>query len=50
MQPNPPPPVAVLRARWKPPSADFVKINVDEAVFTNKDKSSIGVVIRIHEG
>lgn len=50
MQPIPPPLVAVPHARWKPPSADFVKINVDEVVFTDEDKSGIGVVIRNHEG
>ena len=50
MQPIPPPLVAVLRACWKPPSVDFVKINVDGAVFPNENKSGIGVVIRNHEG
>ena len=50
MQPIPPPPVAIPRACWKPPSADFIKINVDGAVFPDENKSSIGVVIRNHEG
>ena len=50
MQSIPLPPVVVPRARWKPPSADFVKINVDEVVFLDENKSGIGVVIRNHEG
>ena len=50
MQPIPPPLVAVLRPCWKPPLVDFVKINVDRAVFHDENKSGIGVVIRNHEG
>ena len=50
MQPIPPPPVAILHACWKPPSVDFVKINVDGAVFPDENKFGIGVVIRNHEG
>nr|POE45734.1 hypothetical protein CFP56_46506 [Quercus suber] len=43
VQPIPPQPVAVPHARWKPPLVDFVKVNVDEAVFADKDKS-IGIM------
>ena len=50
MQPIPPPLVAVLRACWKPPSVDFVKINVDGVVFSYENKFGIGVVICNHEG
>ena len=50
MQPIPLPPVVVPRARWKPPSADFVKINVDGVVFLDENKSGIGVVIHNHQG
>nr|POE46102.1 hypothetical protein CFP56_34160 [Quercus suber] len=45
VQPIPPQPVAVPRARWKPPSEDFVKVNVDGAVFADEDKSGIGLVV-----
>nr|POE46101.1 hypothetical protein CFP56_34159 [Quercus suber] len=50
VQPIPPQPVAVPRARWKPPSEDFVKVNVDGAVFADEDKSGIGIVICNHDG
>lgn len=50
MQPILPHLVVVLWACWKPPSKDFVKVNVDGAVFANEDKSGIGIVIRNHDG
>ena len=50
MQPIPSPPVVVPCARWKPPSADLVKININGVVFPDENKSGIGVVIRNHEG
>lgn len=50
MQPIPPQPIVVPRARWKPPSVDFVKVNVNRAVFADEDKSGIGIVIRNHDG
>lgn len=50
VQPIPPQPVVVPCARWKPPSDDFVKVNVNRAVFADEDKSGIGIVIRNHDG
>ena len=42
MQPIPPPLVAVLRACWKPPLVNFVKINVDGAVSPMKTNLALG--------
>ena len=35
---------------WRPPSVELVKINFDDAVFVNENKSGIGVVIRNEGG
>ena len=38
------------RVKWKPPDASCFKINFDEAIFRNENKSGIGVVTRDHTG
>ena len=38
------------RVHWQPPPADLMKINFDEAIFSEVSKSSIGVVVRDRNG
>ena len=45
-----PPAVPRPRVTWKPPDASCFKINFDEAIFRNENKSGIGVVTRDHTG
>ena len=39
-----------LRAKWRPPMLEMVKINCDGAMFKEQKKSGIGVVIRNNNG
>lgn len=48
--PRPPRSLLQPRAYWKPPSNDWVKINFDGAVFSEVDRSGIGVVVRDKNG
>ncbi|XP_065635620.1 uncharacterized protein LOC136070118 [Quercus suber] len=38
------------RTHWRPPPSELFKINFDGVVFPHDKKSSIGVVIRDHQG
>ncbi|XP_023906710.1 uncharacterized protein LOC112018416 [Quercus suber] len=41
---------ARISKRWRPPPAEMVKINFDGAVFSGKNKSGLGVVVRNSSG
>ncbi|XP_042939537.1 uncharacterized protein LOC122274574 [Carya illinoinensis] len=43
-------PVEVMRTVWKPPSHDYLKVNVDAAVDSKRGKVGIGVVVRDFRG
>ncbi|XP_042958109.1 uncharacterized protein LOC122293655 [Carya illinoinensis] len=43
-------PVETVRTVWKPPSQDFLKVNVDAAVDSKRGKVGIGVVVRDFRG
>lgn len=45
-----PPVVPRLVVKWKLPDASCFKINFDGAIFTNENRSGIGVVVRDHIG
>ncbi|KAG6661744.1 hypothetical protein CIPAW_03G196400 [Carya illinoinensis] len=43
-------PVEVIRTVWKPPSHDYLKVNVNAAVDSKRGKVGIGVVVRDFRG
>ena len=38
------------KEKWKPPDTNLVKINFDGAIFRNKNRNGIGVVVLTHIG
>lgn len=38
------------KCNWKPPAEDFVKLNVDGAIFFNPQKVGIGAIFRDNKG
>nr|XP_023899808.1 uncharacterized protein LOC112011691 [Quercus suber] len=49
-QPRKPIAATPAQVRWQPPPVDRVKINFDGAVFKNKDRVGIGMVVRDSQG
>ncbi|XP_042974763.1 uncharacterized protein LOC122306401 [Carya illinoinensis] len=43
-------PVETVRTVWKPPSQDYLKVNVDAAVDSKRGKVGIGIVVRDFRG
>ena len=48
--PPTPPTVPRPRVKWKPSDASCFKINFDKAIFRNKNRRGIGVVVQDHTG